>query len=71
MEKADDAAHTPALGKFPFPSQTEGAEGIDNVADSACHCSQENQVDRINKVGQKLDSEQVPVAFALVGKKEQ
>lgn len=51
LKKADDGAHAPALGKFPFPSQAERAEGIDNIADSACHSSQKNQVDRIDKVG--------------------
>ena len=51
LKKADDGAHAPAFGRFPFPAQAEGAEGINNIADSACHRPQENQMDRIDVVG--------------------
>lgn len=51
LKKADDGAHAPAFGRFPFPAQAEGAEGINNIADSACHRPQENQMDRIDEVG--------------------
>ena len=71
LQRAENPAHGLAFQKRVFAAQAERPHGIQNVTDAAGHRPQHQQVGGIAKIGKKLDTEKILVAFALKGQKKQ
>ena len=71
LEHADDRAHGTAAQEIVSAAQTEGAEGVDQIADGAGSCAEQEQMGSVAEIGQKLHAKQLPVVPALIGREEQ
>ena len=71
LHDAQRGAHGFPFQKAAPASQTKGANRVQNIADPAGDRAQHQQMGGVAQIGNKLDAEQRPVAFALVRQEKQ